>query len=434
MIPSAPVSAPKISAPPKQAPPPAPDLDDFALTGGADLQIDLADAAPVKPGVARPPTPGAFSPFDDDFASGPSLELDTEGGGLPARVSSPVVSNPPSAPAVPAAQPSISYAPAAQAPAPDVDKFDAKVLADYGQPGAFYTAPIYAYRVFTRRSALRRDLVTKKTDAERTKKRVEDALVALGERARALAKGGAAALDRVKQAEDLLRSRDGALAGAMDAHRAALAEIDARLSSAEIELARAREDEARASAARDAADEEHRRADAKVKRIEIEMRNGAPRGAERDAAAADTAQKDAKRARAEQVLADTRRVTLAAQAKVDAIARERATREAAFGRQSGTRSAGVDDAQTHLRVALAELGRAMLADPSVAAELAAARDEVARLEETARKHAHDVALHESALVAYDAPKVFRGVGLIALALFIVLVVLFFPMIYRSFAS
>src|SRR6185503_5416518 len=154
----------------------------------------------------------------------------------PPRISSPLVSNPPSAPAVPAAQLSISYAQQAPA-APMVDNFDAKVLADYGQPGAFYTAPIYAYRVFTRRSALRRDLATKRTDAERTKKRVEDALVALGERARALAKGGAAAL----------------------------------------ELARAREDEARASAARDAADEEHKRADAKVKRIEIEMRNGAPR-------------------------------------------------------------------------------------------------------------------------------------------------------------
>src|SRR6185503_19108567 len=190
----------------------------------------------------------------------------------PPRISSPLVSNPPSAPAVPAAQLSISYAQQAPA-APMVDNFDAKVLADYGQPGAFYTAPIYAYRVFKRRSALRRDLATKRTDAERTKKRVEDALVALGERARALAKGGAAALDRVKQAEDLLRSRDGALAGAMDSHRAAVAEIDARLSAAEIELARAREDEARASAARDAADEEHKRADAKVKRIEIEMRN-----------------------------------------------------------------------------------------------------------------------------------------------------------------
>src|SRR6185312_6393068 len=113
VIPSAPVSKPA-------TPRPAAELDDFALGGGADLQIDLADAAPVKPGVAKPPSPGpaapppmapgAFSPFDEDFSSGPSLELDTEGGSLPPRISSPLVSNPPSAPAVPAAQLSISYA------------------------------------------------------------------------------------------------------------------------------------------------------------------------------------------------------------------------------------------------------------------------------------------------------------------------------------
>jgi hypothetical protein len=421
------MSKPKIAAPL-----PAPDLDDLA-----DLKIDLSDTAPAKPGIAQPPTPGAFSPFDDDFSSGPSLELDTQGGSLPPRISSPSVSNPPSMPSMPAApvsQRTVPQAPAASSAAPAVDPFEAKVLADYGQPGAFYTAPIYAYRVVTRRSALRRDLVAKKSEADRTQKRVEDALVSLGERARALAKGGSAALDRVKQAEDLLRGRDGALAGAMDAYRAAVAEIDGRLSAAEAELARARQDESRASSARDVADEEHKRADAKVKRIEIEMRNGAQRAAERDAAAAEVAQKLVLRTQAEQALGDARRVAVAAQAKVDAIARERTTREAAFSRQSGTRSAGVDDAQTQLRAALVDLGRAMLADPSVATELAAARDEVARLEDAARKHAHDVTLHEHALVSYDAPKVFLGLALVGVALLLVLVVLFFPMIYHSLAS
>ena len=189
------------------------------------------------------------------------------------------------------------------------------------------------------------------------------------------------------------------------------------------------------AATRDAADAEHKRADAKVKRIDIEIRNGASaRAAERDAAAAEAAQKDARRAEAEGKLQDARRVALAAQAKVDAAQRERSDHDARFSRQSGTRNAGVDDAHGHLRAALVELGRAMLADPSLAAELGAARDEVARLEASTRKHADEVALHDTALRAYDAPQVFLGIALVALAFLILLGVVFFPLIYRSFAS
>jgi len=431
-------SLPRTSAP---APAPAPDLDDdFALGGGGDLQIDLSGAAP-KPGLARPPTPGVgFSPFDEDISGGPALELDVTGGSLPPRISSPSVSNPPSGPALP-----IPAAPTSQRPfvpipgasaKPAVDSFEAKTLADYGPPpSAFWHAPLYAYRVVTRRSALRRDLVGRKIEAERTQKRVEEALASLGERARALAKGGEAALARVREAEDLLKNRDGALAGTMDAHASALGEIDGRLGPAQAELARAREAEAAATSVRDAADEDHKRADAKAKRLEIEIRNGATgKDAERGSLGADVSQTAQKRAEAEQTVQDARRAALAAQAKVDAIGGERRAQEARFSRQSGTRNAGVDDAQSHLRAALVELGRAMLADPSVAAELAAARDEVARLEEQSHKHAQDVALHESALTAYDAPKVFLGIVLVGIALALLVVLIFFPFIYRAFAT
>ena len=425
VIPSAPTSKPVSKAPVPAAPP----------VDADDMQLDLGAVEPPKPGVARPPTPGAgFSPFDDDFAAGPSLELDTVGGSLPPRIS-----NPPSVPqpAAPISQRVAPPGPPAPEPVkPAVDAFDAKAYADYGpRPSAFWHTPLYAYRVIARRAALRRDLAAKKTEAERTQKRVDDALVSLGERARALAKGGAAALDKVRTAEELLRNRDGALAGAMDSHRAALAEIDARLGPAEGELARAREEESRVAAAREAAEEDCKRAEAKVKRLDIEIRNGQTgKAAERDAAAAEAAQKDGKRADAEAKLQAARRAVLAAQAKVDAVTRERGAQDARFSRQSGTRSAGVDDAQTHLRAALVELGRAMLSDPSLAAELAPARDEVARLEDHARKQSQELALHESALTAYDAPQVFLGVALVGLALLLLLGVVFFPVIYRSFVN
>jgi hypothetical protein len=424
----------------KAVPPPAPGPsfdDDFAAnTTGGDLQIDLSAAEPAKPGIMRPPTPGAgFSPFDDDISGGPSLELDTVGGSLPPRISSPSVSQGP-APPPPAPishrslQPPVSAPPAKAS----VDPFEARVLADYGpKPEAFWHTPKYAYRVVTRRSALQRDLTTKRAEAQRTLKRVDDALVSLGERARGSASGDA--LERVKQAEELLRGRDGALAQAMDANKGALGEIDVRLGAVETELARVREELARAQAASEAAEQDFQRADARVKRLEIEIRNGAAnKASERDALAAEAQQKGGHRVLAQQKLMEVKRVAAVAQAKADAVANERAQQEAKFTRASGTRSAGVDDAQRQLRAALVDLGRAVVADPAAVAELAHAKGEIARLEEQAHKSTSDVALHESAITAYDAPQVFLGMVLVGVALLLVVAVVLFPLIYRAVAT
>lgn len=437
-----PVSKPPAKPATKAMPPPGGvDFDD-ELGAGGDLQIDLsaAEAAPPpKAGIARPPTPGGFSPFDDDISGGPSLELDTEGGSLPPRVSSPSVTSQPAPPVPPAPishrslQPPVQQAPGPAKPA--VDPYEARVLADYGpKPEAFWNAPMYAYRVMTRRSALQRDLATKRSDAERALKRYEDALVALGERSRSGA-APANALERVKQAEDLLRSRDGALAQSMDAHKGVLSDIDTRLGVAETELARARQHEAQAQALREAAEQDFQRADAKVKRIEIEIRNGATnKTAERDALAQDAQQKGARRVEADKKLAEMKRVATVAQAKADAVGNERAAHEAKFSRASGTRSAGVDEAQQHLRAALVELGRAVFTDPSAAAQLAHAKEEIARLDQQAQKSTTDVALHESAIAAYDAPQVFLGMILVGVALLLVLVLVLFPFIYRAVAT
>ena len=432
------IPAPRQSKPTPAAPS---SFDDDAPLNGADLQIDLSGAKPAA-GLARPPTPGVgFSPFDDDISAGPSLELDVEGGGLPPRIASPSV------PSVPVPPPPVSHrTPFVELPAAagvTVDPFEAKVLADYGPvPEAFWQAPMYAYRVMSRRGELRRALAERREDATRTSKRVEDALVAFGEKARVTVKEGALTplLERVKAAEDLLRSRDSALAGTMDAQRAALAAIDARLGPAQTELAQATALENQAVAARDAADADSKRAEAKVKRIDIELRNlgaappAAPKaGADREAAADEAAAQAAKLAAAERAVTEAHRKTAAATARCDTIGAERTAEEQRFTRQTGTRGAGVDDAHQQLRAALAELGRALLADKSMT-ELAAARDEVARLEQTAHAKTKSVAVHESALTAYDAPKVFLGMALVAIGVALVVVVILFPYIYRALGS
>jgi hypothetical protein len=98
----------------------------------------------------------------------------------------------------------------------------------------------------------------------------------------------------------------------------------------------------------------------------------------------------------------------------------------------------VDDAQKHLRSALAELGRSLLADASsagaAATALALARDEVTRLEEQAQAKSKSLALHESAITSYDPGKVILGVALVVVGLALLVILLFFPLIYRGFAT
>jgi hypothetical protein len=443
-----PVAKPVVSARP--APLPSSLEDDFAAGGGGDLQIDLSGA--VKPGIARPPTPGAgFNPFDDDMSAGPSLELDVQGGGLPPRISSPSLPIArPAAPPPPISHRSLAADGVAPARSTHTDPFEAKALADYGPPpDAFWRAPFYAYRVVTRRAELRRAHARTKEEADHILKRVEDALVALGERARSLAKDGATTLtesmlERVRAAEDLLRNRDGALAGARDGHEASLREIDARLATGEAELGQATEAEGRAKAAHDAAEAAAQRADAKLKRVDIELRaqGSAPtlqaHTPEHEAAAAELAKCTQQRGAAEQALAEARHTVAAARARVTTVAAERTAQDERFARQANARGAGVDDAQSQLRSALAELGRGLLADASHAGAateaLTRARDEVARLEEQAEAKTKSVAMHESAITSYDPGKVVLGIALVVTALVLLVVLVFFPFIYRAFAS
>jgi len=158
-----------------------------------------------------------------------------------------------------------------------VDLYDARALADYGEaPAKWWMTPLYAWRVLTRRPAVRRMLAGCKDELARAQARVEDSLVAFAERVRPVVERNPAharALADVYTAEEILRSRDTALAAEMDAHRGRLALIDARIAAAETDLMTAEDVErkiadelARVMAVRE-------RAEAKMRRAEIEIRN-----------------------------------------------------------------------------------------------------------------------------------------------------------------
>jgi chromosome segregation ATPase len=154
--------------------------------------------------------------------------------------------------------------------------FDARLLADYGNPPqSSVLAPLYAWRVLRRRRELARALVGRREEVARTANEAEDALVAFAERVRPAAEKQppyASAIEELRRAEDLLRSRDRVLASEQDAQNARIAQVDARLSKFEEELAQAQADERAAAGELAATQAALAREEAKLKRAEVELR------------------------------------------------------------------------------------------------------------------------------------------------------------------
>ena len=125
--------------------------------------------------------------------------------------------------------------------------FDARLLADYGEPSRNWLLwPLYAWRVIWRRRELKRALLVRREEAKRTAQEADDALVAIAEQTRPIVQDDPAfqtAIESLHQAEAVLRSRDQVFAAEQDAQNARLAQVDARLRALEAELARAQADE-----------------------------------------------------------------------------------------------------------------------------------------------------------------------------------------------
>jgi hypothetical protein len=159
--------------------------------------------------------------------------------------------------------------------------FDARLLADFGDaPRHWLLTPFYAWRVIRRRRELKGALVGRRGEAARAASEAQDALVAFGERVRGAAEkqsSYAAALDELRRAEDLLRSRDRVLASEQDAQNARIAQVDARLAQLEDTLAQAQADERGAVGELAAAQAALAREEAKLKRAELELRNAQQR-------------------------------------------------------------------------------------------------------------------------------------------------------------
>ena len=159
--------------------------------------------------------------------------------------------------------------------------FDARLLADYGDPpGHWLLSPFYAWRVLRRLRELKKVLAGRREETKRAQQEVEDALVAFAERVRPVAERHAEfvqALEELRGAEDVLRSRDRVLASEQDAQTARLASVDGRLAKLEADLAHAQAEERAIAAELVSAQAALARGDAKLKRAESELRAAAQR-------------------------------------------------------------------------------------------------------------------------------------------------------------
>jgi hypothetical protein len=266
--------APKPAAPkPPSLAPPAPKKPSPPRTLGS------GSGAPPK-AIAAPGAGGAVFDEDDIFSpgggAGEAIELDMMPGGPgPGVTSSPAAVKPtPSAPA-----PTVPDGRGTMGKAPErlIEDSESRVLADYGEsPTSFWQAPLYLYRVKTRQSELRRQLGERKLDLARATKTEEQARIAFAERARPTAEtldGYSEVLAPIGKAEGLMTERHGALSADVEAHKARLAVIDERVRGLSVELDAAKAEEREIEVKLAEADGIRQRADAKLKRAEIEIRN-----------------------------------------------------------------------------------------------------------------------------------------------------------------
>ena len=274
------VSQPKmpVAARPEPIPSVAPthgEIDVAALgddEGDVSLNLDLGAGPPLVSGAGAGPAPiaPAASRASDASDAGRDGRTRVSSGGAPhapLRAPGPEGSAP---------HPVVRVDPATGAEIA-LDPFEVKALADYGDPPeAWWKAPLYAYRVLTRRPELRKLAAAKTREAERTRGAHEDALAAFAEVARPQAEklgAYAGALDQVRAAEMVLRQRDATLAAEADAHKQRAAQFEAKLAELEAQLAQMQIEERAIAGELAESDALLKRAEARAKHAEIEIRN-----------------------------------------------------------------------------------------------------------------------------------------------------------------
>jgi len=336
-----------------------------------------------------------------------------------------------------------------------VDELDVKLVADYGTPPASaLLEPVYALRVRARQRLLAAELARIESELRAAEQRRDELLgeLVLSLKPRLEADQRLSALlEPVRELERLAGERARALANVDAEYRALAQPVDARIGESLRQLEAHRELERERQSAFDKDEELFRRADARAKRIQIELRSlmqvavqaaasaGLPQGSVRPDDAAKIKALQAEGATAEraadaarQALAATESARAAARAEVARTTRalralevERGALDDRFSKPLDARAHGLSEAEAGRQQALAEAGRSLLALRGGVDIDASTLEALRRADELVSKLTSDSEKHLRALDSADRTAVRRGytvagVGLAAIVLLLAL--------------
>jgi len=319
-------------------------------------------------------------------------------------------------------------------------------------PSSFFLAPHYAWQVLVRRRALRENLARLERELATAERQRDELLGRMVSEVRPQLEAEPRLMELLvtaRQLGALTGERGQALEAINSQYRAALADADARRGGVEARLGE-HQAALRARAVELALEDENfRRAEARHKRVQIEIRSavavaqntaqaaGLPPGTARpeDAARIESLQKQA--SELEHEVVKVKNACDAARSVHDAAARAVAESERElerlgvqqraldrdFGKQVDVNAAGLSEAENQLRTALADAGRRVLGlrggvvvTAATLASIAAADAEVARL-------CAESELHLRAIDACDVAAVQRGYTVAALGTSAIVLVL-----------
>jgi hypothetical protein len=345
--------------------------------------------------------------------------------------------------------------------APDItqlklDPAEIAILADYGDvPHAVQLTPTYAYRVFTRQRELKRQLISIAAECERAQFEREATLAELARAVRPAA-------EKVEQfrrlfaplieLEQVAGQRGQALSSINQQLSAHSGQFDAELAQIAQQITAQQELEQDAMRMYDAREAAAKRAEAKLKRVHIEIRavtqvaeqKLGPTGGEipdpeaSRLGALRQRMEDSKPevAHTQAELAQAKAALEQVRARLDALrqserlsTRKKQALGEQYKKELQVRSQGLSESDTAQRAALADLGRAVLGAAGSVEVTDAWLDRVRGVSERADKLLVRREMQVRAIDSYDQPRVRQGVQLACTVLGLFVLLMSFKLIF-----
>ncbi len=337
-----------------------------------------------------------------------------------------------------------------------LDPVELAILADYGDaPRAVQLTPAYAYRVFTRQRELKQQMSSIAAECERAQLERETTLAELARAVRPLA-------EKIPQfrplfaplveLELLAQQRGQALSSINQQLGAQSAQIDAELAEIAAQSATHEQLERDAERSYDEHEATAKRADAKLKRVHIEMRAvtqvaeqrlGPAGGAIPDPEAAqltalrqraadlapEVAHTQAEFSRAKTALGQVRAQLDALRQRARVSGRKKQALGEHYHKELQVRGQGLSESETQERAALADLGQAVLGAAGLVEVPEAWLERVRAVSERADKLLIRREMQARAIDGYDQPRARQGVRLACTVLGLSVLLIVFKLIF-----